>query len=387
MAKQDGFLARSEWWRFDRYEIVGGTHVAPAEGATLEQFDPFDAYRSSWAGKKRKGAEPPYVRLARLATAGPEEWLKWCREYGLLGILHEQTLEVRFWPHWTLDESEGAEENTDPVVAQKYWQLRGGGVPTERQVPTDHGRTRFTRHLAAPGMAVAEDDVAELRGYTPWHGRGITQPGVTLADREKAIQVTSVTEGYGKFFPRREGASGWVDRPLEQRLMGNLADPPPRRLERQEYPFPNTEAFRREYGEPLVLLRRWALDLLQMLEFWEKADSKANLDDLLSETDRDDRRVYDRFRAGLDSVQPAAEPQATNDELTWNWRWDARSLYGLLHVMMLEDFALKKRTVKRCAKCKTPYTTDNARQKYCTDQCQKAAQQARYRKKKRNGAT
>ncbi len=90
----------SNWWRFSQYEIRDGA-IQPAEGATLEGYDPWAEYEASRL-KGSGSAEPPYQSLARLVQQASftvdgllrpeseEAVLDWCSRYGLLGIVPQQ---------------------------------------------------------------------------------------------------------------------------------------------------------------------------------------------------------------------------------------------------------------------------------------------------------
>ena len=93
----------TNWARFSDYEIVDGA-VRPVDGAAIEFYNPWFAYRVGNGG--------PHIELLRLlrqiqrptlwpGTSGfrredEERILDWCRQWGLLGLWHQQTLEVTF---------------------------------------------------------------------------------------------------------------------------------------------------------------------------------------------------------------------------------------------------------------------------------------------------
>jgi hypothetical protein len=106
---------QGRWWKFDRYELKDG-HVLGAAGAVLKEYDPWELYERS---RTRKSTQPPYAALLGLArkiqeVREPEEpedngeaWesralknelanavLEFCQQYGLLGILPHQALQV-----------------------------------------------------------------------------------------------------------------------------------------------------------------------------------------------------------------------------------------------------------------------------------------------------
>ena len=108
------------WWRFSSYELKDG-YIRPAPGAKLELYDPWKPYRDSWEHdpdsatpfpeKRLQG--PPYLSLLALAdevTIAPDRsgldkksadrLLKWCSEFGLLGILPQRVQMVALAPRW-----------------------------------------------------------------------------------------------------------------------------------------------------------------------------------------------------------------------------------------------------------------------------------------------
>lgn len=101
--------AQGHWWRFDRYEIKGGS-IQPAPGARLHWYDPWDEF-----GKTRthNDVQPPYrslLKLARglqfpsqrypdrVAKVSQEAILQWCEKHGLLGVLLSQWEAIRLAP-------------------------------------------------------------------------------------------------------------------------------------------------------------------------------------------------------------------------------------------------------------------------------------------------
>lgn len=362
--------------------MVDGTHIAPAEGAEQETYDPLEQYRSAWEGRKRKGNEPPYLQFARLATAGPEECLEWCERFGLLGILLERTVEVRFWPYWAEPEgNEGVTESELVPVQVRWRQIQAAG--SERSEYQAEEFESVDWEQAAAHRPVSKSVLSELIAAQPLFGRGIASPGVTVSDRGGPIREESVTEGYAKFFPRYPLIREWLDgRPLRG-VPHDEPSSPFKPLDRGFYPEPGTETFRRQYGEPIGLIRHWAEHVAEILRLWKHANTTEGLKELLSESGSHPREAYQQFKAGLHSVRPSARLTEEAGAFDFYWHWDTHALYGLLQIMILEDFPLKERSLRRCRKCDSLFATDNSRQRYCTDNCQRAAEMARYRERKR----
>jgi len=103
----------SLWPRFSRYEPRGG-RIAPARGAKLEWYDPWQEYQQA---RTKKRAQPPYVSLIslfrRLTTEfraigwTPEEYgspqlskktlmhiFDWSSRHGLAGVFHQSTVQI-----------------------------------------------------------------------------------------------------------------------------------------------------------------------------------------------------------------------------------------------------------------------------------------------------
>ena len=97
---------RSQWWRFDHYEIQDG-FIRPGANASLEEFDPWLGYET------REGhvGIPPYLELVNLVQELPGDPFRrrilvsqeletgvrdWCRRLGLLGLLPHEVSSARF---------------------------------------------------------------------------------------------------------------------------------------------------------------------------------------------------------------------------------------------------------------------------------------------------
>ena len=86
------------WWRFSAYQLTDG-FIGPADGATLERYDPLEPA----VGRRQGRSTAPYEALLRLindfrATVAADNQivptpeteatlLDWCQQHGLLGLL------------------------------------------------------------------------------------------------------------------------------------------------------------------------------------------------------------------------------------------------------------------------------------------------------------
>lgn len=443
----------SKWWRFDQYEVVGGTHIAPAEDAKLICYDPFEAHEEMWGGRGR-GDEPAYLKLARLDPIDVEELLDWCSEYGLLGVLPHRTRAVHFWPVWGqarqggaigsqgtgFDDSgpsgqhfdaEGA-HGSGPVAEQQVYRWgQGGGwdtvsAPVSRPEESrsregsevnveergDRNGERF-RDLGgekadAPvessgpqeGTRLRPGAVARVQGWAFWQYPPLRRPSAQIRRLNGAsLEEVSFAEGYAQFFPRRPCVTDWVaghydwpetpgpsDNPFLERPQSKRHREAQQQLEQDEYPAPHEEAFLREYGEPIPLLKAYAWQVQAIYEEWEEASGAETFEELehalgSMSSDVADQPPFEEFRASLQVVSPNAVPRREGDGYRWPLSWHIPSLYAGLNVMMLQDFTQRDVTARRCLECNRRYTTTRTDTKYCGPRCGNRHRVRRHREK------
>src|SRR5437773_6863634 len=81
------------WWRYDRYELRGGS-ICPARGARLQRYDPWTDYEEA-----RRSQATPYLSLLTLLERFTEAGvLEWCAGHGLLGVLPHRARMVTLAP-------------------------------------------------------------------------------------------------------------------------------------------------------------------------------------------------------------------------------------------------------------------------------------------------
>ncbi len=398
---QDASISATEWWKASEYEIVGGTHIAPVEGAEIDIYDPFRDHEKFWGGRKRLGGTPPYLELLEVDFQDRSSILRWCRKYGLLGVLPHRTITASFWPRW--------EEGQRPIgggpgvvghrssaatcfpTQQQYRQLSGARTVTLEVMPRDD---------AEPGGLLSSDDVPQALAEGEDFSNRIQHPGVRLRQVHNGEQVrTSIAVGYAPFFPRREGVSEWTawkfsGRPFyvgsDSTLSGReAADNLRVELDRASYPLPYSPEFLREYGEPIYLMRLYARELLATIRFWEEARDASSSDQLpafvIHRQKAPASPLPQGFTAALESIHPGTslDREGDGEKPTWKRRWSSPSLYASFNLMVLQDYPLGDRLLKRCEFCDQIFATDDDRQKYCSETHRSSAAQARWREGKR----
>lgn len=379
----------SRWWRFDDYEVVDDTHIAPAPDAEFEEYDLFEDHDRFWGGRQRE-EEPPYVQLVEVNPNDIDQLLEWCNRYGLLGILPHRTSEVRFWPRWSGAAVTGLAGGR--VAEQAYFRWGDGGGPGTVVTPVPRGGAEggdreSEGRSRSLGDKISREEVEVAIGRSLSKGPSIEKPGARVRRIHSGqIQRVGLVEGYGQFFPRRPLVTDWVrdhhqwaaepERPGPLTWGRRERDERLVQLETQDYPRPATEEFHRQYGEPIPLLQRYVRQIKGVYDFWHDAAEAGTYDDLQRERrivrpHSDREQPFEEFRAALRSVSPNPTPEATGEGEGFRWplSWEIPSLYAGLSVMMYQDFGPGEAVAKRCIECQTPFTTSRTDRKYCSDRC------------------
>lgn len=386
-------LHGSRWWRWSDYKLVGGTHIAPAPGAKLEVYEPLSDHGEYWGGRKRKGEFLPYAELSGLTATDPDAVLQWYSRYGALGILLHRTLEAHLWPRWKrIEGSDKGDKKPEFLPFQgKYRRGAPGWLdPGELFGPRSGFEERPLRM----------EEIEEYVVHTEKLFEATRRPTVIVERwQDGAPQELSITEGYGQFFPDVDGVTDWVAWKTENfrlRTPGppsDLADEDAQELEehldRERYPLPGSEDFLRRYAEPLYLFNVYAREVKRAVGFWDDARFSRTRDDLAEVAQRfapiSSGDFPDSMNAALRTIHPTAEfVGRPKERLHWELRWQFPSLYAAMHSMILQDFPRRGAIAKKCQRCSRTFVTDNDRQKYCTNRCQRTAQTARYREGLKN---
>ncbi len=398
-------LIGSEWWRASEYEVVGGTHIAPAEDAEIVTYDPIKDHEGTWIGKRSDEDRLPYLELLEVDFQDPESILKWCQNWGLLGILPHRTLEARFWPRWrnadrpvgggigvgAIGQQVVSSHLPDQAIYRQGWGLRDLEVVT------------YYREDVAEGSTLEEEDIkrAMERGDSTFPT--LRAPSVQIRQPfDGDLAELGLAEGYAIFFPRHPGVVDWfaANRPHGTRIRSeptslldsDQADEIEAQLERENYPIPYSEAFRREYGEPIRLMKRYTDHLARTIAFWENAtepESREEVEGLFRLLERPTAEfVPYPFLAALQAVRPgAALTEDESGDVWWRRLWSSPSLYASLNVMILDDYPLGSASLRRCGSrtCKKLFATTHHSKAYCSVTCRDAEEMRRYRARKKKG--
>ena len=375
------------WWRFDAYDVVGDTHIAPQPGAKIHYYNPIRESEAFWSGKTRKdNALPAYVALANVDLEDPWAIAEWCSEYGLLGILLHRTLSVGFWPRWSkrppaailLDDEESQLPDLpdrQATATQSIYQYQRGDYSGTRQFDAICD-LQSGEHAGEP---IHEDSLSRVSKSLAASDRyAFQQPHALITDpyTEKPHQV-GIANGYAQFFPYTPGVTTWVGGQHEAA----------RDLEREQYPIPFEEEFFTKYGEPISVFKQYAREIRNRIEFWrlvQDVKTEEELRSLVSENGWTNRKghMWNGFLATLRTTSPTVRFRDSGQGLEWAIGWEVGSLYGMMHLMIMQDLIGKKSRIEKCnhESCARLFVTDHSLQRYCSSRCQKAAQTARYRR-------
>jgi hypothetical protein len=357
-----------KWARYDRYEIRHGC-IRPTLGASLHWFDPWSDYEIEG---RRKRAQPPYQSLfvlldelelpeqiasmvsvepfvkhywsreeasglaesLRLSQVQKRAILAWCSQWGLLGILPNETLAARFAARWQrIPDPEEVELNDWCAVQLCLSRLNGSW----------HRSVASTSFVPCPEDAV-DGGVVSFN----WCEDEITRPYVIVQRvnelGEVEIRHESPEVAWGDFFPGI---------PKDER---NTDD----------YFIPGTAEFWPAYGEPVHEFFRYAAlfrAAINELKALQEAPAEGRIP-LLSFFQAAGGEVVVRLQRGFIET-----------------RWVYPSLLSLFAQMACQDVQAGL-WEHRCLGCGKPFISGAYQARYCSAPCQWKDNRRRLRQKK-----
>lgn len=402
-SEDPGTCPDESWWRFSRYQIKDG-FIGPAEGASLQTYDPWRAYAES---REKGDVSSPYQSLVdtlrhvtfRLDSSGTPvlmeaaeaRVLAWCNEYGLLGILPHRALAITPAPFVIVVPKEPAsgawgarwdEEGKDvAAIGLDWWEYfhcgaRWQGRLFDETLPFSQAGS-LPRRLREEGIVSADAQgylssgrlglAAKYRSQLPPGSE--TMPVVGALIRSVAgpdVEHCSIEDAMSPYFPTVPEAERDVFR----------------------YPEPLSESFWALYAEPVQEFV-WAggrighlLDQMYSLE--EVSDNPVIQAGLVAR-----RKLYggttEDISQQLETLSEDCREVAVREAPgCWTKRRMFSSLIGALATMVQEDLDAGCRP-ERCKECGSAFLTSAYQAKYCSVRCRNTAQQRRYRAKRRSG--
>jgi len=386
-------LYHHAWWRYSDYTVVNNT-IRPAPNATLTSYDPWLTGGEATVRLTGLVSEcADWTFPAALPARCTKRLIKWCRDYGLLGILQHRVSLVEFarpsvtfevkgrvagllsvggvlsasfpatfynrtgsaW--WSKSEEARDFERVDAIVVDigkgpegthslldagckkisvSVRKARNAGVPAKLSHPVDLGG----------GLMWAEGTVPDIGSR--WHGEPRVGRALvsSLGSDQQETQWEPLDRTFGRFFP----------------------DIPASATCAESYALPNTPEFWAAYGEPveefLDAARLFKL-ALQSIGGGRGANRRSpvstrHLESLLSE-----------YSVGLDYAKGRFE-----------MKWRSPSLLGALALTAAMDATRDNNQFRFCSVCGGMFPVTSYQKKYCGVSCRGTARKRTQRKAK-----
>ena len=334
------------WWRFDQYEISPKGIIMPWKRARLERYDPWTNYHELKGKRDRK--EPPYQAFLQLCAAlypqgvwrspfpvarGREQLvLNWCNQHGLLGILLEYTFLLNLHPAHR-PRRRGDEPDLELAYVKRGARRFGYG---------DHLRSLTSKKSSKPFVILENfaDHSKLVGGFPPFDV--VTEP---------------LPKTWHLFFPR----------------VPNV------KAENYNYPFPYTDEFWWQYGEPLEFFVEFVRFFYEVAaRFNPKATGGMDFD---RETERNvAAHVLSGWTGRVSNCLDYGE-----DGLLRQY-WLASSLLTTYATMLQLDL-LKGGRLGFCTRCQNPFLSNAYQAKYCSPTCRNTVQKRRHRARSSDGSS
>jgi len=334
-------------------------YIRPAKDAHLEQYAPWALYRRTAASDEI--AEAPHRALLELIPtldrltipdSTQELIVDWCRRYGLLGILHQETHMAVLAPRWR--ES-----------------MPGMRVHNETKArPVQPVARRLIRHVRG------WDDRSEIgsRLYTSDH----LDDG-ELVRQGQQLPAKWQEHGWDQPWSLRRATTGeWLRQPLAPTWGRFFPDVPEAERETHDYPAPGSPEFWRLYAEPVEEFLHAAATLHRALNAFQMLTSGPTED----EPRVDPTSAYQAV-AHLDSLFSGVNPVLHfASDGTAHLQWNSASLLGSIAMMAVQDLLAGSRMLV-CANtpCGELFLAHKYQAKFCSDRCRRTAQKRAYRQR------
>jgi hypothetical protein len=339
------------WYRSDGYVLEDGM-LCLKPGASLEAYDPWEAWRSSPDEKR------PYKSLLRIVqrieTIGlrsaphlrPRQGQlleQWVRHNGLLGILPHETLEVTMGTRWMDEQRTHLQPASEPAGISVL-------VPVQRR--SERAPFGWRRSFPRPAYAREVDPALE---------------GELVSAERLGADWLPVEALY-----RRLPEGKLERRPLNQHWHGFFPQVPDEQAETYAYPGPGTPEFWQSYSEGLGLfvgMAKYLAGIVQALEPLQQGEA----------LDEQQKTIAWRGLSRLNAFAAAVQPAATLSEKNRvRIAWSSPSLLGCFAVMLLSDLAAGQ-LIRACPNCGVFFLSGNRKAIYCSSSCRYAYQKRQWR--------
>ena len=192
-------LTVGKWWRFQTYEIQDGA-IRPASGARLKEYDLWEREGASVQPlldlvSQARSVHSGWKNIAMPSAETHGEIVKWCRRYGLLGILPHRVAEFRQVSRW-----KNADSRSEVLYRVREVVRSATGWASRTRTVSPESESRLPR---------SEVVIQDLEGF--------------------AVRMEPFSQTWATYFP----------------------DVPRKQHERYAYPVPLSGDFWQQYAEPV----------------------------------------------------------------------------------------------------------------------------------------
>ena len=371
------------WWRFSSYELKDG-YIRPAPGAKLALYDPWQPYRDSWENNpdsdipfpEKRLQGPPYLSLLALAdelTIAPDRsgldkksadrLLKWCSEFGLLGILPQRVHRVALAPRW---------------LPKKAW---GAAVGHKPERPKD-GILYPSQFIYYRNNALLlRIEGIKVQGWNPvlWTGLKQGKKGKRLGQiydgksgEQPGVLIQDMFLNQESDFPSVIILESLFQESFQQTWSRFFPSIPKKQVETYLYPLPLSPPFWEIYSESVT-------DFFMGVHVLRDALISLNKSPIQFDPQHP-TPLPPGFRLLNTLVSSSSMVLGTNPDGSYRQEWRAASLLGCFAMMALQDLT-QQRKVMSCERCNRLFVTEAYQARYCSDRCRHTAQKRRYRQK------
>lgn len=342
------------WWRFTDYQIEdcpAGTdrfpcrserYIRPTAGAHLEPYQiTLDSINNLEGGKGRRGHFNAFLKLD---LANEAAIIDWCRNYGLLGILSQETIRLQLAARWRSvrqTDSSGSRRMLTPYETIYFRSSTGWANAYES--------TLWSRELAYEGN---EDQ----------RGCLVEPAGGALPNPSMATTMPIFSHGY-------------VSQPLEEAIGHFFPLVPLEEKNTFFYPQPLSEEFWHHYAEPLGYFQSVASDFRYMMDNLSYAGLRN--DQFNRATGR-----TGQGKSQLNSLLSISPSLRIEEDGSTVPMWDFPSLLAVFAFEVWQNL-IGGQSIRHCqrTKCGRLFLSAQYNRGYCSDRCRWAEEKFRQRRR------
>lgn len=332
-------IFQGEWRRFSKYQILNG-YIRPAEGSTLEVYDPWSRYYDERFATTRgtiayqdllkigKEAQRQFSAGKCLFSGGMDaQVLQFCQDYGLLGSLLQRVHQVILAPKFD-------------VLPELYAEhLQKNGMSYEETQKAKPSATRYRRDSFG---GWAQDSIINFDSSPDaLKARSWPTPGVLLqVDFDKPELTTEdLRTTWAKYFPDVI-ETDW---------------------ETYQYPTPSSDEFWVQYAEPLSTF------LSAAGIFFKLCDGISVYKGMGTNCDSRPGKLFEFLRK-VNAVTASVCPVLQYSNGDFRQVWKSPSLLAMLVMMLVTDLAGHYQLLS-CEKCGYIFPTKSYQGRFCSERC------------------